>query len=402
MIPSDPIVVMRVIARLNIGGPAIHVSILTAGLNDETFRSMLVTGITSESEGDMAYMAREMDVEPILIPSMGREISPLGDLRALIALLRLIAKERPHVVHTHTAKAGFIGRLAAFLSDVPVIVHTFHGHVFRGYFGALKTQVFIWMERLAARLSDAVLTISPRLREELISFGIAAPERIHVIPLGLELQDLAGLDDRRGVLRGELGYSTDVPLIGIIGRLVPIKNHELFLTAAQRIAQCMPGARFIIAGDGECRAILEGLVAQMELTDAVHFLGWRRDLPIIYADLDVLVITSRNEGTPVSIIEAMATGVPVVATAVGGIPDILCEGELGMLVPLDDLDALVESIVETLNTRPEKRLLKAQRWATEHYGSQRLVADVRALYLHLLQEKGFLSERADQGQADTQ
>ncbi len=253
----EPIRVMRIIARLNIGGPAVHVALLTAGLNGDGFESTLVTGTVAENEGDMSYLAREMGVEPLIVPTLGREISPLDDLRTLRALVRLMRERRPHVVHTHTAKAGFVGRLAAFLTGVPVVVHTFHGHVFHGYFGPFKTWMFIWLERLAARTSDVILTISDGLRDDLIALRIAPARRIRVIPLGLPLRQYADLDDVRGGLRRELGYSTEHVLVGIIGRLVPIKNHRLFLSAARLVAAHMPQARFVIVGNGECRSEIE-------------------------------------------------------------------------------------------------------------------------------------------------
>ncbi|HPV06224.1 MAG TPA: glycosyltransferase family 4 protein [Aggregatilineales bacterium] len=383
-----PIRVMRIIARLNIGGPAVHVSLLTAGLNDGEFTSRLVTGVIGEAEGDMSYLAREMGVEPVVIPTMRREIEPLNDLRTLRALTRLMREFRPHVVHTHTAKAGFVGRLAARLTGVPVVVHTFHGHVFHGYFGPAKTRLFIELERLAARGSDVILTISERLRGDLLAYRIAPPEKIRVVPLGLPLDSLRDLDGLRGGLRRELGVSTDTQLVGIIGRLVPIKNHDLFLAAARRVREERPDTHFVIVGDGERRAELEALVQEMGLADAVTFTGWRDDLPGIYADLDVLVISSRNEGTPVSIIEAMAAGVPVVSTDVGGVADVLLGGELGRLTPPSDADALARGIVEALCEGRGPRTEAACTRAFEQYGAARLVEDMRALYRELLAGKG--------------
>jgi len=383
---------MRIIARLNVGGPAIHVSILTRGLRDADFWTTLVTGVISEQEGDMSYLAREMGIEPLVIPSLQREISPLADLRTLIALIRLMRQERPHIVHTHTAKAGLIGRLAAYLCRVPVIVHTFHGHIFRGYFGQAQTQLFLWLERAAALVSDVILTISDGLRDDLIGYRIAPPDRIRVLPLGLDLDSLTHLDGLRGMLRREWSISTDTPLVGIIGRLVPIKNHELFLQTASLVLQRMPQTRFVIVGGGERRAELEGLTAQMGLADVVYFTGWRQDLQVIYADLDVLVLTSTNEGTPVSIIEAMAAGVPVVATAVGGVPDVLRGGELGEMTPPGDPHALAEAILRTLQQRSVQRLQDAQMWALEQYGVERLVTSIRTLYRELLAQKASRSK----------
>jgi glycosyltransferase involved in cell wall biosynthesis len=379
---------MRIIARLNVGGPAIHVSLLTVGLQDEVYQSTLVTGVVEPDEGDMTYLARDLGIQPVVIPTMQREISLLADLKTLAALVRLMRRMRPHIVHTHTAKAGFVGRLAAVLCRVPVVVHTFHGHVFQGYFGETKTRLFIGLERLAARGSDVILTISQRLKDDLVAYRIAPEEKIKIVPLGLKLLRLTDLEALRGSFRQEGGFSTETPLVGIIGRLVPIKNHELFLAAASRVSQARPEVRFAIVGDGERRAALEALVEHLGLADRVWFAGWRDDLPRIYADLDALVISSNNEGTPVSIIEAMAARVPVVATEVGGVPDLLRDGQLGTLVPPEDAEALAEAILATLSAPLQPRLAEAQEWALARYEADRLIANIRQLYGDLLKQKG--------------
>lgn len=386
--PGDPVRVMRIIARLNVGGPAIHVSLLSVGLQDAAYQSTLVTGMVGPDEGDMTYLARDLGIQPVVIPTLQREISPIAELRTVVALVRLMRRTRPHVVHTHTAKAGFVGRLAAILCRVPVVVHTFHGHVFKGYFGKTKTRLFIWLERLAARGSDVILTISQRLKDDLVAYRIAPEDKIKIVPLGLKLLRLTDLDILRGSFRQEGGFSTETPLVGIIGRLVPIKNHELFLAAASRVSQVRPEVRFAIVGDGERREMLEALADASGLADRVWFAGWRDDLPRIYADLDTVVISSNNEGTPVSIIEAMAARVPVVATAVGGVPDLLRGGQLGTLVPPEDAEALAAAILETLDTALQPRLAEAQEWALARYEADRLIADMRQLYDDLLRQKG--------------
>ena len=384
---DGPIRVMRIIARLNIGGPAIHVSLLTAGLNDDGFISTLVTGVISETEGDMSDLAADYGINPVIVPSMQREITLLADLRTLFTLIRLMRQARPHIVHTHTAKAGLVGRMAAFLTRVPVIVHTFHGHVFHGYFGALKSRFFIVTEQLVARITDAVITISEGLRAELLDYRIAPPERIHVVPLGLDLARFAAPDVPHGTLRAELGCSPEVPLVGMIGRLVPIKNHELLLDAALLVREALPEVQFVIVGGGERLETLKTIVVDMGLSDTVHFTGWRRDLPAVYADLDVLALTSNNEGTPVSIIEAMAAGVPVVATAVGGVRDVLEEGTLGILVPPKDAVAFGHALIDAL-TVPQEHIETARQSALARYDASRLVADMQMIYQNLLGLKG--------------
>jgi glycosyltransferase involved in cell wall biosynthesis len=383
-----PIKLLRVIARLNIGGPAVHVALLTAGINDAAFRSVLVAGQIGPREGDMAYFARERGVEPVIIPELGREISPLTDLIALWALIRLIRKERPHIVHTHTAKAGFVGRLAAWLCGVPVIIHTFHGHTFHSYFGALTTQVFIWLERLMGSVSTVILTLSETLRNDLLTFRIAPPDKIRIAPLLLNLAEFTESNRFHATLSAELALPKDAQLIGIVGRLVPIKNHTLFLQAARRVVEKAPHARFVIVGDGERRVGLESFAEQQGLTNAVRFVGWRRDLVNIYASLDVLALTSNNEGTPVSLIEAMAAGVPVVSTRVGGVPDLLGNGERGTLVDAGDEEALANGIIDVLEHPDKSRIQRAQTWVLNEHGAERNIARMRELYIELLKAKG--------------
>jgi len=382
-----PIRVMRIIARLNVGGPAIHVTLLAAHLRPPQFESTLVCGQVGPHEGDMAYLAEAHGVTPVLVAELGRELSPLRDLVTLLKLWRLMRRLRPDVVHTHTAKAGFVGRWAAWLARVPVRVHTFHGHVLHGYFGPRKTALFRWLERLTARLTDRLITISPALRDELAqTYRIAPAEKFVVVPLGLDLEPYVSAPRRTGAFRTEWGIPPDAPLVGIVGRLVPIKNHALFLQAARRVREQVPGARFAIVGDGELRAALEAQADAPGLAGAVTFTGFLRDLRPVYSDLDLLVIAADNEGTPVSIIEALAAGVPVVSTAVGGVPDLLEGGRYGALVPPGDADALAGAMITALGALQADRQ-DISRAIGEAYGIERLAADLGALYRALLADK---------------
>ncbi|NDJ54065.1 MAG: glycosyltransferase family 4 protein [Chloroflexi bacterium] len=379
--------VMQIIARLNIGGPAVYITTLTAGLNDSEFESLLIAGQPSTEEGDMAYIAEQAGLKPILVPSLQREIRPLADLGTLLHLIRLIRQERPHIVHTHTAKAGWLGRLAAYLCGVPVILHTFHGHVFHGYFGRTKTQLFIWLERLAAKLSTRILTISPRVKADLVHYSISPADQIYVSPLALHLEPYTNLTTLRGSLRQQLGLSTETTLVGMIGRLVPIKNHALFLDALALVIPDHPNVHAVIVGDGECRADLEKQVQRPGLIDKVHFAGWQTNMRAVYADLDLVVLSSINEGTPLTLIEAMAAGIPVVATHVGGVADVLADGELGRLVAPDDPVALATALAAALADQDRDRLHQAQTSVLETYHPQRLLDDMRELYRRLLAEK---------------
>ena len=373
--------IVRIIARLNIGGPAIHTVLTTAGIKN--FDTTLVAGQCGAEEGDMSYLARERGVEPMIIEELGREISPFDDVRAFARLVRVLRRERPDIVHTHTAKAGTLGRLAAIVARVPVRVHTFHGHVFDGYFPPWKTRVFLLIERTLARFTDRILTVSDGQRSDLAErYQIADAERIEVVPLGLDLEPLLGCEQHRGQLRKELG--TDAPLVGIVGRMVPIKNHELFFAAAAQV----PKAHFVVVGGGEREVELRAVVEELGIADRTHFIGWRRDLDRVYADLDVVVLTSKNEGTPVALIEAMTAGVPVVATAVGGVPDLLGHGQRGDLVPAPFEPAeIAAAIGRALMPAARERAARLRAQTVENFGASRLCKDLENLYTRLLKER---------------
>jgi glycosyltransferase involved in cell wall biosynthesis len=390
LIAEHTIKVLRVIARLNIGGPAIHVVLLTAGLDHTRFQSLLVSGRENPGEGSMLDYALSHGVQPILIPEIVGELS-LGarELKALVHLYGLIRRERPHIVHTHTAKAGFVGRLAARLARVPVILHTFHGHVLQGYYSPVKTHLLRRMERGLAALTDRLIAVSKRVKQDLVTYGVAAAERIQVVPLGLELEPFFNGHAGKGAFRREWHLQEVEPLVGIIGRLFPIKNHHLFLDAAALVVKQEPAARFVIVGDGVLRPDLERHARHLGLADRVIFTGWRGDLPRIYADLDVLAVTSNNEGTPVSAIEAMAAGRPVVATNVGGLPDLIRDQETGYLVPAGDAPALAAAVLRLLRQPQAAQHMGqvAQMVAREQFAAQRLITDMERLYLELLERQ---------------
>ncbi len=381
-----PIRIMNLIARLNVGGPAVAVTHLTERMGAPDYESILVCGTIEPGEGDMTYYAKERGIEPIIIPELGRSLNPLRDIRTLWKVYQLIQTLKPDVIHTHAAKAGFVGRVAAWLAGVPVIVHTFHGHVFRGYFSPAKTQFFIILERIAARMSDAIITLSDGLRRELAEeYHITRKGRITVLPLGLDLGVFTKLPRKSGVFRKEFNLPADAPLIGIVGRITPIKNHALFLNAAVEIRKQLPDARFVIVGDGEIRAEIEALVDELRLREAVIFTGWQKDLAHIYSDLDVLVISSINEGTPVTVIEGLAACCPVVATAVGGVPDLLDHGKLGKLVNDQTPESLGKAVMEVIANPPDGK--EAQALMEDRYGIERLVKDLDGLYRGILAKK---------------
>jgi glycosyltransferase involved in cell wall biosynthesis len=337
--------VMMVVARLNIGGVALNVIQMVDALNQlPDVNVILVNGLIGEGEGDMQYLADEYGIQQILLPSLGRELSPLHDLQTIWTLYRLMRQHHPDVVHTHTAKAGWVGRWAAWLARVPVRVHTFHGHVFRGYFSPRKTTLFLWLERIAARISTRIITLSQALKNELANeFHITQSERIEVIPLGLNLQPFTQITRHK---------DKAAPCIGIVGRLVPIKNHRLFIAAAELLHQQRPAVRFRIIGDGELRGELEREIAQRGLSEVVSLSGWVEDVVSAYRDLDLVTITSDNEGTPVSLIEAIAAKIPVVSTDVGGVADLFGEELASQKVPVGDAAALCRAWLRTLESPP--------------------------------------------------
>jgi glycosyltransferase involved in cell wall biosynthesis len=376
--------VLRIFSRLNIGGPSVHVILLSAGLRPLGYETRLVVGRESPREGNMLALAAERSVVCEAMAGLGREIAPLQDLRALAGLVRLMRAWRPAIVHTHTAKAGLLGRIAARAAGVPTVVHTYHGHVLRGYFSPATTAVFRWLETRLAASADALVAVSESVKQDLVRLGVASAERIRVVPLGLDLAHLAA-ELPRGVLRREAGIPEEAPLVGMVGRLVPIKDVPTFLQAARIVRERRTDARFALVGDGEERPGLESLCRELGLDGAVTFFGWRRDLAAVYGDLDVVVNASRNEGTPVALIEALAASRPVVATRVGGTPDLLGEGERGRLVPPGAPEALAQAVLETLDQSEaaRRRAQAGREHVMTRHSSDRLVRDVDALYREL-------------------
>ncbi len=386
--------VMRLIARLNIGGPAIHTTLLTERLDRARFESLLVTGVEAAQEGNMLDLMGERgltgDWRPIVIPNLGREISPRSDLHALRDVLRLMRREKPHIVHTHTAKAGFVGRFAARLARVPVVVHTFHGNVFKGYFPPHKTKLFIQIEKNLARSTDRIIVLGEQQRAEILQLGIGRAGQFRVIPLGLDLRPFLQAETLRGQLRAELGLAPETPVVGLVARLVPIKAVHLLLEAAPQVLRRHPRAVFLIVGDGEMRGQLEARARELKIEGAVRFLGFRADLPRLYADFDCSVLCSLNEGLPVAVIEALAAARPVVATQVGGVGDLVHPNQTGWLVPPQNAGALAEGICAALDD-PARAAQYGQAGRAHVYPALdigRLVGDIEGLYEELIAEKG--------------
>ena len=380
--------VLRIIDRLNIGGPAIHCLLLTQGLAPR-FTTILVSGQVSRYEGDMAYLADYYQIRPHYLSRLQRQISPLADLATFWQLLQIIRRYQPDIVHTHKSKAGALGRLAAILLGVPIIIHTFHGHVFHSYFSVLKSRVFIAVERFLARFTDRIVVLSERQYQEIsVDYHIAPQSKLKIVHLGFDFTRLAHWPKQIGRLRRRYHLPADAPLIGIIGRLTPVKNQALFLNAAAEVRRHCPNARFLLIGDGELKSQLQYQAQQLGLSDRVLFTGWIEDPGEIYADLDIVVLTSHNEGTPVTLIEAMYCGRPVVATDVGGVADVVSDGENGVLIADNDSAALVRALVALVNDDQRRQQLanKANAAVAEKFSRERLVAEITALYRCCLDE----------------
>jgi len=372
--------ILRIIARLNIGGPAIHTILLTQGLNSGEFESKLAAGAIGDGEADMMYLAQSKGVEPLIIPELGREISLKNDIAAFSKLYRLMKSEKPDIVHTHTAKAGTLGRLAALCAGVPVKIHTFHGHVLYGYFSKVKSLFFITIECVLSIFTDKIIAVSPQIRQDLIKFGIADKEKIVVLPVGLELDELL----RLGYRNNDSGLN-----IGIVGRLTEIKNHRFFLQVAKEFQNKYldSSIKFKIIGDGHLRSALVDYAGYLGLKN-VEFKGWVKAANKIYEELDVVALTSLNEGTPISLIEAMAAARPVVATKIGGVIDIVNE-QRGFLVAPGDMQGFVNALDVLLKDKFLRQRLgqSGREFVKNRYTKDVLVENIKQLYQSVLKER---------------
>jgi glycosyltransferase involved in cell wall biosynthesis len=398
--------VVRIIDRLNIGGPAKHVTWLSAGLDPEAFETVLITGVVPPGEGDMSYFARAAGVSPVIIKEMSREPG-LRDVLVIAKLLGHLWRLKPEIVHTHKAKAGAAGRIAATLyrwmtpSALRLrprpcrIVHTFHGHIFHSYYGAARSRLFIAIERALARLTDRIVTISEQQRREINEgFHVGRAGQFEVIPLGIDFDEFRG---RGGHLRKELGLDDGVVLIGIVGRLCEVKNHSMMIEAMARLAKSAgsTGYRLVIIGDGHLRPELEALAARLGISDLVAFTGFREDAPSLYADLDIVALTSLNEGTPLTLIEAMSCARAVVTTEVGGVVDIMGERrervegytiwDHGITAPSRDVEAFARALQFMTEHAGARREMgeRGRQFVQSRLSRERLLRDTERLYRDL-------------------
>ena len=382
------------IARLNMGGPALHVSYLTEGLAERGYDTTLVAGTVSHGEQSMAYVAESHGVQVVTIPHLHREISPVQDLLATMRLARMMRADRPTILHTHTAKAGAVGRVAALLAGrarPPIVVHTFHGHVLRGYFGRFWTFVFRMLERMLAHVTDALVAVSPEVRDELVALGVAPASKFTVIRLGIELESrVSKHEEARAETRRVMGVRDDRFLVGWTGRMTGVKRSDLVLRGFALLRKRGVRATLCMVGDGPDRPQVEELASELGIVRDCLFTGYQEDVGRFFAAFDVFVLPSANEGTPVTAIEALASGCPVVATRVGGVPDVVRDGEDGILIDPGSAEQLADALVR-LAGDPElrARMGAAGRERTlPRYSVGRLIDDVDALYRELLARKG--------------
>jgi glycosyltransferase involved in cell wall biosynthesis len=404
--------VLRIINRFNLGGPTHNAAYLTRFLPPE-YETLLVGGAQEATEEGSGHILQALGVQPMILPEMQREVAPWRDRTAYRRIKQLIRDFRPDIVHTHAAKAGAVGRLAAKEMGVKAIVHTFHGHVFHSYFGHVRTTLYKNIERFLARRSDRIVAISEKQKQELVhEHRICPADKVAVIPLGFDLsrfqQEQAA---KRAMFRRVYGVADDEVAVGIVGRLVPVKNHDLFLQAFRQVREAAPGRiRAFIVGDGEERERLEGLTDQLGLSRAhgpyfnghgfghgvhghpaveradVTFTSWVKEIDIVNAGVDIVALTSHNEGTPVSLIEAQASSTPVVSTRVGGIENVVAHGRTGLLSPPDDVDAFASNLLKLVQDRGLRHELALHGWdhVRERYHYTRLVNDTARLYAELL------------------
>jgi glycosyltransferase involved in cell wall biosynthesis len=394
--------IVRIIDRLNIGGPAKHVTWLAAGLDQAKFETTLITGTVPEGEGDMSYFARDAGIEPLIIREMSRELS-LRDVTVIFKLLRELLRLKPVIIHTHKAKAGAVGRVAALIYKwlTPSalllrprrcqVIHTYHGHIFHSYYGATKTRLFIAIERALARFcTDRIITISEQQRNEICEkFRVGKREQFRVIPLGIELEELY---PGKGSLREDLPISDGKALVGIVGRLCEVKNHSMLIEAIARLKRESVNVHLVIIGDGHLREQLEIEVKQHDIADSVSFTGFREDAVSLYPDLDVVALTSLNEGTPLTLIEAMSCGCAVASTEVGGVGDLMGtrvearDGftiwDHGVTAPRRDVEAFTKALKYLIEHSDLSRRMgeRGRAFVWSRLSKDRLINDIENLY----------------------
>jgi len=382
---SSKIKVLRIINRFNLGGPVWNVSYLSKHL-PENYHTVLIGGLADAQEGDALFIPLEMQLEPMVLKSMSREVRFFGDVKAFFEIVKIIRNFKPDIVHTHASKAGALGRLAAYFCGTKVIVHTFHGNVFKGYFSPMVTKALVFTEKFLARLSNQIIAISEIQKQELAEqFNIAPERKITVIPLGFNLQKFAPDPEKRSQLRLQWEVTSDEVAIGIVGRLTSIKNHTLFIDAALlAMSQSEKKFKFFIVGDGELRNDIENYIVSKGGAYAHRFVftSWVKKMEECYPILDLVCLCSLNEGTPVSLIEAQASGIPVVTTDVGGVQNVVLNGQTGIIVPNFEAETFANAMLEIVQNEKLHAQMsqKAIKFVMQNFSMEKLIKNTDELY----------------------
>ncbi len=393
--------ILRIHNRLIVGGPSLNVTLLSTYLSPE-FETLLLVGKRDPYEKDARYIAEKLGINPIEIPEMQRSILPINDIRAYFKIRKIIKEFKPDIVHTHASKSGAIGRMAASSCKVKMIVHTFHGHVFHSYFNKFISSFIVSLERYLAKKTDAIIAISDIQKHELLEVYKIAPEnKIFTIPLGFNLEKYSvDQDNKRMIFRNKYGFNSDEIIVGIIGRIVPIKNHEMFVEVAALIKKRVSiNVRFAIIGDGESLPGIERKSRDLGLSYSyfaknpkaradIVVTSWETEIDQVLAGLDIVVLTSYNEGTPVSLIEAQAACKPVVSTNVGGVEDVIVHGENGYLTAVNDVNSFADHVITLLENKSLRESMGKAGFETiiKKYSKERLIKDVKNLYLNFLEK----------------
>jgi len=394
--------ILRIHNRLIVGGPTLNVLYLTKHLPQE-FETLLIVGEKEGHEKDASFLADQMGIKTMSIPDMGRSLHPYRDYKAYRQVKKIIKDFKPDIIHTHAAKPGALGRLAAGPDSSPVIVHTYHGHVFHSYFGRNKTNIIINIERFLAKRTDALIAISIQQKKELVEeYKIAPADKFRIVPLGFELDKFQEhQEQKRKKFREEFKLGDDEIAIGIIGRLVPIKNHNLFLQGIDYVKKnSQKKIKAFIIGDGESRKEIEETATKLgisftstgkdsNLSASIIFTSWRSDIDIINAGLDIIALTSLNEGTPVSLIEAQAANKPIVSTRAGGISDVVLENETALLSDVNDSKTFQKNLFSLVENDEIRFSLgkKGANHVQRKFSVERLVGEMADLYTELLAKK---------------
>ncbi len=387
--------ILRIINRFNIGGPTYNATFLTRYLGDE-YETMLVGGLPEEGEADSLYILEKYGVKPILIEEIKREPNFSSDRKAYKKIRQLIQDFKPDIVHTHAAKAGALGRRAASAENVPIIIHTFHGHVFHSYFGKVKTRIFKEIEKRLAKRSTGIIAISPQQKEELTKIHkVVKPKKVRVIPLGFDLKPFKeGRSRYRDEVREELGLKSNEVAVAIVGRLAPIKDHDFFLDVVELIKDKVEKkVKFFVVGDGsEKDHILDRLNTINKGGEIVRLMSWVKDVARFNAGMDVVCLTSKNEGTPVSLIEAQAANIPVISTDVGGVKDIIRNLDTGIIVKDRCTELYSKELLDLINDEKKRAKLSQNGWnhVEEKFHYTTLVSNMDTYYKELLRKKGII------------